>query len=628
MRLITTAIPYTDESLASYFVRLAELNHYDSPRWIFWLAGYSTSNNVLNANLFLKSINELDILSQATGVDAELLFSMAFYPDRRFKGAYTLSKGVSVPIYAVHKTSTKICPLCLTENEYIRKSWEISLTTVCTKHQCLLIDICPRCGRRISIFRKTVVKCICGFDLREAHTQEIRKTELGITKQIEELMVFNVLKDTRICSPSFSIKDMELYNFARLIYFTAAQMSRVCDTTGKFTAQANDNAKLHFRLLNAFDIYCNWPENFYKFLDKLQKSNGSTVGDTGVIKDFGSFYRGLFETFNEPDFEFVRLGFKDYLENRWQGGYIKRLKYLKPDVSSRKYITKSEAIRVLGVRDSSIDRYVKEGFLEGIVKKAGTRKLVLIKLSSANELKQNMKNGLSLRDTGYLLGIGHESVVDLVVRGHLSSLKSPSDGYAYWLICSDSIKRLIDMVKSRLCHDITDDQVSFHKAIRMLSSQSFTIADFLDMVQKNQIRPCVEVEEIGLHKYLFNAKDVENAILQRVNEKKGSLMTVEEAANRTRIKYEVLSQWIDRGFMQVEKVNEGRKRHRYITNESLDIFQKEYVTCSSLAKVYGISSSHLLKGFTRQGIYPISGPTIDGARQYLFRSSDVINPLF
>ena len=628
MRLITTTDPMQGESLASFFVRLTELNHYDSPRWICWLAGYSISNRILNANLLAKSIEDLFLLSQATGIDVALLFSMTFYPDDKIKGANTLTEGILVPMHAIHKSSTKLCPYCLSENSYIKKAWETSFYTVCAKHKSLLIDRCPSCDRKISIFRKSIVKCNCGFDFRDAKASIVQGLGLHLALQVEKMIQGNLFKNNLISYSS--IEDLQLYDFSRLLFFTAGQLIGICDTTGKFIAQSTKNAELHPMLLEAYSVYEKWPHNFYKFLDRLQKQSNTSVRDTGVNKDFGSFYRSLFESFSEPSFDFVRKEFIKYLENHWDGGHIKRLKFLGSNANSKKYITKVEAMRLLGVRDSCINRYIDDNILKGITKNAGKRKLILIDINSATELKQKMDKGLSLKEAAFILGIGHESIVNLVVYGHLTTLKSPADGYTYWLICPESVDNLLTMIKNKIWKSAIDENVvSFNRAIRILSSQGYTIGEFIHMVQNDQIRPCTAIAaNTGLHQYLFDKKDIENAIQRSVYAKRGDLLTVEEAANQTNIKYEVLSQWIDRGFIPLEKVKDGRKRLRYITKESIRIFQKDFILCSSLAKEFGTSSKRLLQVFARYGINPISGPTIDGTRQYLFRSDDVAFPLF
>ncbi len=622
MGLVIKDDPRTGEGLADYFIRLCEINHYESPRWIGWIAGVETTSTMYNVNFIFKDKDDLAQLSEATGVSADELLPLAFYPDPKTKGANYLAADMSVPIYSIHKAFTKVCPHCLTAKGFSKKYWSISLYTVCAEHNCLLLDRCPSCNRKISLMRKSVNRCICGFDFRNAQTLKGSSGCLSVARRIENFEENNL---TMTKQEHRALAELSLYNYARLLFFILGQIAGIFDTSGKYFALSIGNTEMHSLLKRAVAVFDNWPHNFHGFLDRLQKNPGIIARDTGILKDFGTFYRGLYEVLTEPEFDFMRNAFQDYLETHWRGGHIRKLKHL--NGCSRKYITKAEAVKLLGVRDSCIDRYVKTGQLKGIVRTAGSRRLFLIERSSAYNLKRKMDSGLSLKGASYLLGIGHESVVDLVAHGHLSCLKCPADGYAFWLISPESIDNLMRMVSSKISDKSGLEQVSFYKAIRMVSSQGISIGAFMDMVVNGTISPSGEKAERGLQKYCFEKGDLEKIIKESVSANRNALMTVEEVANLARIKYEVLSQWVDRGFIAVEKVKEGRKRRRYITLESLDMFRRNYVLCSALAKEFGVSSKRLLEVYSRKGVSPISGPTIDGARQYLFRGEDVVVPL-
>jgi TniQ len=59
----------------------------------------------------------------------------------------------------------QVCSVCLMEDAYCRASWDLSLSTVCTRHQCLLVDACPICGKRLTWERPAVDVGYCGHYL-------------------------------------------------------------------------------------------------------------------------------------------------------------------------------------------------------------------------------------------------------------------------------------------------------------------------------------------------------------------------------------------------------------------------------------------------------------------------------
>ena len=58
-----------------------------------------------------------------------------------------------------------ICPLCVYTNQYLRKSWDLTASTVCSKHACYLVDSCSWCDRKISWARPWICTCTCGCPL-------------------------------------------------------------------------------------------------------------------------------------------------------------------------------------------------------------------------------------------------------------------------------------------------------------------------------------------------------------------------------------------------------------------------------------------------------------------------------
>jgi hypothetical protein len=154
--LLRTPLPYDDESLAGYILRLSETNYYQSPHWILQLAGYR-GNRVLRFN---RHDNKPTKLNQLTGTDNKLLKSKAF-------GATTEG---NITSYGVYKKATQLCPDCLKESPYARLFWDSKISRVCPIHQCNLISRCPQCQQLIKWSRPGVVECECGFDFRHART--------------------------------------------------------------------------------------------------------------------------------------------------------------------------------------------------------------------------------------------------------------------------------------------------------------------------------------------------------------------------------------------------------------------------------------------------------------------------
>ena len=58
-----------------------------------------------------------------------------------------------------------------------------------------------------------------------------------------------------------------------------------------------------------------------------------------------------------------------------------------------------------------------------------------------------------------------------------------------------------------------------------------------------------------------------------------------------------------------------------IRHDSLQAFQHEYVSLSTLSKAVGTTATVLLATLPAR---PVTGPRIDGGRQYFFRREDLV----
>ncbi|WP_084134690.1 TniQ family protein [Paenibacillus harenae] len=65
-------------------------------------------------------------------------------------GVITYIEGILIDGLALSKISAKVCPACLSENEYFRLFWHHVNVTACPFHLTLLIDRCQKCNEDIT----------------------------------------------------------------------------------------------------------------------------------------------------------------------------------------------------------------------------------------------------------------------------------------------------------------------------------------------------------------------------------------------------------------------------------------------------------------------------------------------
>lgn len=103
---------------------------------------------------------------------------------RKFRSAGSLQWILVLQMYHRKRNGygLQFCPLCLAKDSipFYRKRWRSALYTVCTLHQCMMLDRCPACNAAIAVHRLDMrtqdfdapgfMSCChaCDFDLRAA----------------------------------------------------------------------------------------------------------------------------------------------------------------------------------------------------------------------------------------------------------------------------------------------------------------------------------------------------------------------------------------------------------------------------------------------------------------------------
>ena len=165
----------SDEFLLSYLVRLAISNHYDSMATFNSVVyQYATMYGVRDSLYNPIRAKTYAVLSKLTGIkDTELFqhtihrFADILIPCKEEQENITFLDGSTFHL-ADHETHRRncrplskvaFCPKCLKESAYYRLDWHILSTTVCLKHNNLLVDSCEQCGSGLSIY--DIVSCRC-----------------------------------------------------------------------------------------------------------------------------------------------------------------------------------------------------------------------------------------------------------------------------------------------------------------------------------------------------------------------------------------------------------------------------------------------------------------------------------
>jgi|SRR6266850_486184 len=458
MRLLITLNPEKKESFISYIVRLTEANGFGTPSWIFSLSGIDYMELQWKFTFVFSRSEKLDNLAKLTGSTLDDLLSLLYLPAKSqnphednheydFFGAL-LNRSVIRP------HCPKVCPKCLTESGYSLRIWDCSLVTTCPIHECVLLDTCPDCKRRIKCVRNKLSVCSCGCDWREINSTVLPGEQLTVSRRIYQLCGA-IPAEQSLPESENPLQNLGLRDFIRVIVFMAGLFGKLAWATGRPSRSIKlRNKELHTLFTKAHKVFESWPLNFHQFLrvqskgkKRLSPQNGEL--DTALKREFGPFYERLYEDLREPQFDFIREAFADFLTNRVRAQSEPSTTV--PCIISRgpdSYVSVVQARRLLKITHRAVFDLIKTSEIDFVIRNEGTALRYLLCRADVENVKDKFEQAISSRTLAKQLGVDCGAIRRLTKAGYLEAQsRRAADAYHTIKFDPDAAEKLLKTVR-------------------------------------------------------------------------------------------------------------------------------------------------------------------------------------
>jgi hypothetical protein len=427
-------------------------------------------------------------------------------------------------------------------------------------------------------------------------------------------------------NPLFSL-DLEF--FLSALSFISGQYAGTLDLMGKQFIRFQNNAEIHIAINKAFTVFENWPNNFHTFLNWRKGQENKFVMHTGLYKDFGTFYVGLFQYLPSLQFNFLRNAFQDYLTTRWDGGYaavIKRKEGV--NLGDLTYLTKTKARKILKTDDAGIDQLIESGELKAKVLKRRTNRMFLIESASIEKLKVKFEQLISRERVAKLLGLSLKSVRDLILYEYLKPLRGPTiDGYPVWKFNRGAVLDLYQRIRNMIPKALNakpHNTIDFRNARERLSHLDYTTGRFVQAILDGKITLRGENGKTGFSGLLFDKEEISRFIRHQPRTRRAGRLSITESAEVIGCSEATVYFLAHKKILLCRRVWEHRGFGAFIiTPEAIQGFNSAYVVLNKAASNLGTSVVCLSTVLKNNGILPISGPSIDGNPQYMYRKSEL-----
>jgi hypothetical protein len=397
VKLLITPKPEKDEGFISYLLRLTEANGYATPSWILSLSGIDYMELQWKFTFVFSCSDGFKRFAKLSGNALSDLIGLLYLPapspkhttcdvDYNFYGAF-FNRSIIRP------HCPKVCIQCLAESGYCRRVWDCSLVTVCPIHECLLLDTCPKCKRRLKAIRNRLSVCVCGCDWSQLQTDFRREHETTVSRCIYQLCGLLPL-DHPSKMRGNPLQGLGLQNFVIVLTFIAGLECEMSWATGRPSKSIElQNEELHTHITAAYQVFENWPRNFHQLLDKKSKGNvrlNPRDGklDTALKEEFGALFKRLYRDLQGSQFDFLREAFAQYLNNRLKAQYedLDSLPLVAASDDDQ-YISVTDARRLLKISHDSLLVLVKTGRIAFAIRNQDRTLHYLLRLADVEGVK-------------------------------------------------------------------------------------------------------------------------------------------------------------------------------------------------------------------------------------------------
>jgi len=618
VRLLITPHPFEDESFEGYILRVSDRNGYPSPDWLKRAIG--------SKRLYDLSKTHRTRLARAFNQPPEKIEQMIHLP------AANLKKHVSFGNRLIHRSSienkvSRYCPDCVREQSYFREHWELRAINTCPTHKSFLIDKCPHCSGLLHWNRERLTFCPCGHDLCDATSLPADDASIGLSRDIKLVLdgknkscLFNTLP------PAFySIGLGLLLDQLTLLaaYVSGKGRGRGVQLASRLLSDANRD--VYTRVAG---LLIDWPNNFYRLLDDIRRPSDENPTKTGLANDFKSLYAALY-SYSDKDKSPARDAFQCYVRSHWTGGYISRkntyMSALLELTTCR--VPLARAATQIGVHPSILRRDIVAGRLPAIQNKAGKVMLTLIDTHDLERYRNARGELIGLSKACDLLGLSKKPVFDLVAEGLLKASRGPTiDGHHLWLFHKPEIRAFLKKVSNRnISRSTTRHLIGFPEALRRMTFLSLNVVDLVNAMQSGKISARRSGKKLIGFKSLKFDLDEFGAFISEVRRTIEWAISIESAAKKLKLNEQAARDLVRLGYLKTTNDFSAGRNRRLVSFTSIEEFKQIYVSASELAVRMKTSARNAVMEMKKIGILAVTGPSIDGGRQYFFLRIQVQN---
>lgn len=520
----------------------------------------------------------------------------------------------------VHRWA-RFCPSCLARRRCWLIGWEILFADACAECGNWLVDTCKECTSQISWQRHQLLRCTCGKYLPDERTCAAPASVVHLSQALQCVGLGRQSTSLQVLS------GLKLPQCVRLVRLLGAYGN---STGWSWPQKVNevDTLRASWPITTiAAEILASWPTGFIQLLEKLR--NQSKNEDKGRLsKAFQGLYSALYKGFCDPEFDFLRTEFENYVAGHWTGAIGKRNRRLDEAVlGAMSWIPANHACRILEVSRRRLNSLIEAGSLRGERRlTAGHREFIVVRRADVDSLSLGLHGGIALTEVAVRMGLTKQRLLKLLPIICPQAKKIGPVGCP-WAIPASWIERWEKLLRTQLqAHPVELATVTLGHLIRYWLWTTDQIGLLLVDICTGEIAPVGVTDGSGVGTLIFSVDHLHQWFAEKQRQP-GTELSIPEIALRIGIKQEVVYALVRSGLLPANMYKVGRRCEQRVRVGALEEFERRYVLCRDIAQLLRRSPRAVAKFLLAERVQQVAGPGIDNCRQIFFRRDDAENCL-
>ena len=496
--------------------------------------------------------------------------------------AWLLGPASALPLELVH-----ICPACLRQPQPVwLEQWKDRTRPFCVEHRAWLVDECPGCSRPLRWSSVSFMACGCGQDLREIAPPLL-------TEAVDQALVSDRVPLTVLTW----LGAFQRYGLAGKPLKKASRQ-RMRDVIEHVTAGAQ--------------MVAQWPAGLFRVLDSRRLGAASPSGSLVLLNEaFPGLAKRIAQIKDVAWRNLITKGLGDYVAATRKSTELGVQAIIGRNDPGGRLPTVARVARIIGVRPQRL-----AGALDALPASEGPRRQTqggrvrrLVTNTATLQARRALADEVTKKEAARLMGFTVTRLEELVKAGRLQEIRGRMHR-------SQVIAFRQRLYRAAVVGALPPDAMKMEVGLRYWIPVDRTVR-FLDAVHSGHLLLYRLSERGGDTQHWMSLAQVQAWASRTSSER--TCFTVPECADRLGLKQEVVYHLVRVGLIATSKNRPARREAKVVTADALHEFEQQYETLASAAIRAGYDHRRGLDWALANAVSLVSGPSVDGGRQYFVR---------